>query len=79
MGEFFFGFLFKLFFLEPDYGSLITSIIISSETKKNLAIIFDIWKKLVSFKLFQNNKNYGEYTLLIGFYWIGFSWTKFMI
>ena len=62
MGEFFFGFLFKLFFLEPDYGSLITSIIISSETKKNLTIIFDIWKKLVSFKLFQNNKDYGEYT-----------------
>ena len=61
MGEFFFGFLFKLFFLEPDYGSLITSIIISSETKKNLSIIFDIWKKLVSLKLFQNNKDFGEY------------------
>ena len=34
MGEFFFGFLFQLFFLEPDYGSLITSIIISKEKKK---------------------------------------------
>ena len=62
MGEFFFGFLFQLFFLEPDYGSLITSIIISKETKKNLGKIFNIWKKLVSFKLYSNDKEYGNYT-----------------
>ena len=62
VGEFFFDFLFKLFFLEPDYGSLITSIIISNEIKNNLAIIFEIWKRLISFKLYPNNKDYGEYT-----------------
>ena len=62
VGEFFLGFIFQQFFLEPDYGSLITSIIISEESKNNLMKIFEIWKRLISFKLYPNNKQYGDYT-----------------
>ena len=62
VGEFFLVFIFQDFFLNPDYGTLITSIIISQETKKNLLIIFEIWKKLISFKFYINNKEYGDYT-----------------
>ena len=62
IAEFVFVFIFKEFFLNPDYGSLITTIIISKETKKNLMIIFEIWKKLISFQLYQNNNKYSEYT-----------------
>ena len=61
IAEFFFVFVFKEFFLNPDYGTLITSIIISKETKKNLMIIFDIWKRLLSFKLYPNNNEYSHY------------------
>ena len=62
IGEFFLVFIFQDFFLNPDYGTLITSIIISQETKKNLLIIFEVWKKLISFKFYINNKEYGDYT-----------------
>ena len=62
VGEFFLVFIFQDFFLNPDYGTLITSIIISQETKKNLLIIFEVWKKLISFKFYINNKEYGDYT-----------------
>ena len=55
IGEFFLVFIFQDFFLNPDYGTLITSIIISQETKKNLLIIFEVWKKLISFKFYINN------------------------
>ena len=54
IAEFVFIFMFKEFFLNPDYGSLITSIIISKETKKNLMRIFGVWKKLLSFTLYPN-------------------------
>ena len=62
IAEFFLVFIFQDFFLNPDYGTLITSIIISQETKKNLLIIFEVWKKLISFKFYINNKEYRDYT-----------------
>ena len=62
IGEFFFVFIFQEFFLNPDYGTLITSIIISKDTKINLLIIFEIWKKLISFKFFINNKEQAHFT-----------------
>ena len=62
VSEFFFIFIFQEFFLSPDYGSLITSIIISDITKKNLSIIFGIWKRFISLKLYTNNKEFGNFT-----------------
>ena len=62
VGEFFFIFIFEEFFLEPDYNILITSMIIGQQTKDNLKIIFEIWKKLVSFKLVPNNNEFAIYT-----------------
>ena len=67
VSEFVFSFVLKQFFLNPDYGSLITSIIISEEVKKNLIVIFEIWKRLISFKLYTDEKEYGNY---IPFNWI---------
>ena len=61
IAEFFFVFVFKEFFLNPDYGTLITSIIISDQTKKNLMVIFGIWKRLLSFKLYPNTNEYSDY------------------
>ena len=62
VSQFFFIFLFKEFFLNPDYGSLITSFILSKEVKNNLIIIFEIWTKLISFKLFTYTQEFGNYT-----------------
>ena len=58
----FFIFIFEEFFLEPDYSTLITSMIIGKETKNNLKIIFEIWKEFVYFKLFPNNNEFAIYT-----------------
>ena len=62
VSEFLFVFIFKEFFLEPDYSTLITSMIIGKETKNNLKIIFEIWEKLVSFELYPNNNEFSIYT-----------------
>ena len=67
VSEFVFSFVFKQFFLNPDYDSLITSIIISEKVRKNLIVIFEIWKRLISFKLYTDEKEYGNY---IPFNWI---------
>ena len=62
VSQFFFMFLFKEFFLNPDYDSLITSFILSKDVKNNVRIIFEIWKKLISFKFFTNTQELGNYT-----------------
>ena len=62
VGEFFFIFILEEFFTEPDCSTLITSMIIGKETKKNLKVIFKIWKQLVSFNLFPNNNEFAIYT-----------------
>ena len=62
ISEFFFIFIFQEFFLYPDYGSLITSIIISDETKINLNIIFKIWERFISLKLYTNKNEFKNFT-----------------
>ena len=51
------------FILSSDFSIMITTTIISKETKENLKIIFDIWKHFIFGNFYTNdNKDYTDYT-----------------
>ena len=54
--------LFKAYFLFPDYNALITSTIISKQTKENLKRIYDIILKLINGNFYKNSKEECDFT-----------------
>ena len=61
LGEFFFGKLFNPIFLCPDYNGLISSFIISKNTRNNIGQICFIIDKLISGEFFTSD-NYSFFT-----------------
>ena len=57
----FFMKIFQFYFLYPDSNLFLETIIISQETKNNLLIIFNIFKKIISGELYENDPIYGNY------------------
>lgn len=59
----FFNIIFEQFILYSDYSTLMSTTIISEETKHNLKVIFAIWKKFIYGTFFTNDKEqYSDYT-----------------
>ena len=61
ISKLFFLKIFQYFFLYPEKNLILESIIISQETKDNLIIIFNIFKKYISFELYENVQIYANY------------------
>ena len=61
LSKFFFIKIFQYYFLYPELNLIFDSTIISQETKDNLIIIFNIFKKYISFELFENAEIYSNY------------------
>ena len=59
--NFFFGNILLSSILNRDYNGIITSEVTSKITTENLKIIYDIFDKLLSGKLFRNDSNSSEY------------------
>ena len=60
---FFFKNILEQFILSSDYSSMMTTTIISQETKHNLKVIFDIWKQFIYGNFYtNNNEEYCDYT-----------------
>ena len=60
---FFFKIILEQFILSSDYSSMMTTTIISQETKHNLKVIFDIWKQFIYGHFYtNNNEEYCDYT-----------------
>ena len=60
---FFFNIIIEQLLISSDYGSLVTTTIISNKTKYNIKVIFDIWKKFINGKFYTNdNKDQCDYT-----------------
>ena len=60
---FIFNIILEQFILSSDYSIIITSTIISPETKHNLKIIFDIWKHFVLGNFYtKDNIEFCDYT-----------------
>ena len=58
-----FKIILEQFILSSDFSIMITTTIISQETKDNLKIIFDIWKHFIVGNFYTNdNKEYTDYT-----------------
>ena len=53
---FFFNIIIEQLLISSDYGSLMTTTIISNKTKYNIKVIFDIWKKFINGKFYTNDK-----------------------
>lgn len=54
--------LLKAYFLSPDFNTLITSVILSKNSKKNFKKIYEILLKLMSGDFYQNTKEESDYT-----------------
>ena len=54
--------LLKSFFLSPDLNALISSVILSKNTKDNFKKIYDILMKLISGNFYKNTKVESDYT-----------------
>ena len=60
---FFFKIILEPFIISSDYSNMMTTTIISQETKENLKIIFDVWKQFIYGNFYSNNDNeYSDYT-----------------
>ena len=59
----FFNIIFEQFILSSDYSTLMSTTIISKETKHNLKVIFAIWKKFIYGTFYTNDiEEYSDYT-----------------
>ena len=59
----FFRIIFEQFIVFSDYSTMLTTTIISQETKDNIKIIFDIWKKFIYGSFYtNNNEDFSDYT-----------------
>lgn len=60
---FFFTIIIEQFFISLDYGTLLTTDIISLQTRKNIKTIFDIWKHFIIGNFYKSdNEEQSDYT-----------------
>ena len=60
---FFYNIIFEQFVLSSNYSTLMTSTILSEETKYNFKVIFEIWKHFIYGNFYTNDKEeYCDYT-----------------